>query len=186
MVEFITLQTERLILRDHRLDDLTTHHQLLSDASAMYYLPDLMTSSTEESRVNLIRCIVDIHNPDRSKYFLRMELQSTKEHIGEIGYTVTEATPIGKLVNLGYFIYPRYWNNGYVTEAVKEILRFAFEENEVYRIATGCLKENIGSERVMQKCGLIKEAEYKELIWHDGRLKDRVEYRLLREEWLRH
>jgi RimJ/RimL family protein N-acetyltransferase len=29
----------------------------------------------------------------------------------------------------------------------------------------------------------IKEAERKAYVWHDGRLKDRVEYRLLRAEW---
>jgi ribosomal-protein-alanine N-acetyltransferase len=35
----------------------------------------------------------------------------------------------------------------------------------------------------MQKNGLIKEAEYKEYILHEGKLKDRVEYRLLKNEW---
>jgi len=30
---------------------------------------------------------------------------------------------------------------------------------------------------------LLKEAEYKSFIWHDGRMKDRVEYRMLRDEW---
>lgn len=44
---------------------------------------------------------------------------------------------------------------------------------------TGCLAENIGSERVMQKCGLIKEAEHIDYEWHDGKMKTRLEYRLL-------
>jgi ribosomal-protein-alanine N-acetyltransferase len=35
----------------------------------------------------------------------------------------------------------------------------------------------------MQKCGFIKDAERKAYVWHDGRLKDRVEYKLLRDEW---
>jgi ribosomal-protein-alanine N-acetyltransferase len=91
---------------------------------------------------------------------------------------------LGKLVGVGYFIRNAYWGQGYTTEAFQEVIRFAFQEDGVYRIACGCLKENTASERVMQKCGLIKEAEFKEYQWHDGKLKDRVEYRLLRSEWL--
>ena len=62
-------------------------------------------------------------------------------------------------------------------------MKYAFEESGVCRIVTGCLKENKGSERVMQKCGMIKEADLKKIQWHEGRMKDRVEYRLLKEEW---
>ena len=42
---------------------------------------------------------------------------------------------------------------------------------------------DIGSERVMQKSGLIKEAEHIDYEWHDDRMKTRLEYRLLKAEW---
>jgi len=87
------------------------------------------------------------------------------------------------LVEVGYFILPEFHGKGYITEALKEVIKFAFEDNGVYRISTGCLSENRASEKVMQKCGLIKEAEYKSYIRHDGQMKDRVEYRLLLDEW---
>ena len=70
-----------------------------------------------------------------------------------------------------------------MAEALRRLLAFAFEEDGVYRFSTGCLTENRGSERVMQKCGLIKEAEKPDWTWHGGKLKTRVEYRLLRKEW---
>ena len=72
---------------------------------------------------------------------------------------------------------------GYVTEAFKKVLEYAFTENDVYRVTTGCLAENIGSEKVMIKCGLIKEAEHLDWEWHDGKMKTRLEYRLLKNEW---
>lgn len=59
-----------------------------------------------------------------------------------------------KTVHLGYFTYPKFWGNGYVTEALHKVLEYAFTQNDVYRVTTGCLAENIGSERVMQKNGL--------------------------------
>jgi len=179
----IKLLTDRLVLRDHTIEDLETHHELLSNNTVMRYLQDIKTNSIEESKQNLQNCIDDSLSKDRKFYFLRIENKDTKEFIGEIGYTVLQDTPYGKLVHLGYFIFEKYWNKGFVTEAVKRIIEFAFLENNVYRIHTGCFKENISSERVMQKCGFTKEADFKEYTFHEGKLKDRVEYRLLKSEW---
>ncbi len=179
----IRLTTSRLLLRDHTPDDLETHHQLFSDARIMWYLQDLMTHSLAESRENLLLAIDQIDQPARKYYFLRIEDRLTNAHIGEIGYTVNAFSPLGKLVGVGYFIRDTYWGHGYTAEALQELIRFAFEDDNVYRISCGCLKENAPSERVMQKCGLIKEAEFKQYQWHDGKLKDRVEYRLLSSEW---
>lgn len=185
MGEFITLETQRMRLRDHTLEDLKTHHALLSDDRTMYYLQDIKTNSMEESTDNLMECIESQKSNNRRQYFLRMEEKENANHIGEIGYTVTDFTPAGKLVHMGYFIYPSYWNKGYTTEAVKRLLKFAFMENGVYRVTTGCMKENEGSEQVMIKCGMVKEAHLKNAQWHDGGMKDRVLYRMLREEYLK-
>jgi ribosomal-protein-alanine N-acetyltransferase len=178
----IYLCTERLIIRNHVVDDLMSHHELLSDKISMKYLPEIKTNNIEESKINLLRAIGEIKNINRKLYFFRIELKETKEFIGEIGYTVEKETSIGKTVDLGYFIKEKHWGKGYTTEALKRIIEFAFENN-VYRIATGCLKENIGSEKVMMKCGMIKEAELKEYQLHENKLKDRVLYRLLKNEW---
>ncbi|MDK2809154.1 MAG: [ribosomal protein S5]-alanine N-acetyltransferase [Clostridiales bacterium] len=179
----VYLQTERTVIRDYYEEDLNTHHALFSDKTAMYYLQDIATKTMEESRRNLQDAINEVKNVNRKFYFLRIEEKATNEHIGEIGYTVTEFTPLGKLVGMGYFIRPKFWSRGYTTEALGELMRFAFEENDVFRISCGCIKDNIGSEKVMIKSGMIKEADFKSLVWHDGKLKDRVEYRLLKTEW---
>jgi ribosomal-protein-alanine N-acetyltransferase len=104
----IQLYTERLIIRDHVLDDLTGHHELLSDEKSMRYLPDIKTKNLNESRENLIKSIDGANSEDRKLYFFRMEDKNTKEYIGEIGYTVTKETPFGKIVGMGYFIKEKY------------------------------------------------------------------------------
>lgn len=179
----IHIETKRLIMRDHVPGDLETHHSLFSHPKTMHYLQDIMTHSLLESAENLTASMENLDSPKRVYYFLRMEEKLTGQHIGEIGYTVDTFTALGKLVGVGYFIRPEFWGKGYTAEGLKELLRFAFEENGVYRVSCGCLKENSASERVMIKCGLIKEAEHKEYQWHEDRLKDRLEYRLLRREW---
>ncbi len=179
----IRLYTDRLLIRDHTESDLATHHELLSDRKVMRFMQDIQTDSIEESELNLKMAIDQTECSDRKYYFFRIEDKFTNEHIGEIGYTVLDFTPVGKIVEVGYFIRDKYWGMGYTKEAFEEVIRFAFEENDVCRILCGCLKENTASEKVMQKCGMIKEAEFKECQWHDGKLKDRVAYRLLRSEW---
>lgn len=179
----IYLETERLILRDYREDDFDEYFRLKTDEKTMYYLQDIQLFSKEEADEDFQMVQEDMKKLDRKFYFLHMELKESHEQVGSVGYTVTDNTPAGKLVHAGYFTYPKFWGNGYTTEALKKVLEFAFTEHDVYRVTTGCLTENVGSERVMQKCGLIKEAEHVDYEWHDGKMKTRLEYRLLKQEW---
>ena len=181
----IILETDRLVLRDYTEQHFEEYCKLKMDAKTMYYLQDIQLHSLEEAKSDFNYVLNDIKAPERKFYFLHMELRDTHEQVGSIGYTVVSNTPLGKLVHLGYFTYPKFWGNGYTSEALKKVLEYAFTENDVYRITTGCLAENKGSERVMQKNGLIKEAEHIDYEWHDGKMKTRLEYRLLKKEWER-
>ncbi len=178
------LETSRLILRDYEESDKAAYFKLKSDSKTMYYLQDIQLFSEKESDLDFANVLEDQKSKDRKFYFFHMELKDSHEQVGSVGYTVNADTPVGKLVGAGYFTFPKFWNHGYMTEAFRRVLQFAFLENNVYRITTGCLVENVGSERVMQKCGLIKEAEHVDWEWHDGKMKTRVEYRLLKSEWM--
>jgi ribosomal-protein-alanine N-acetyltransferase len=184
MTNSICLVTKRLRIRDPQIFDLPGWHKMMSDAETMYYLADIMTHSEDENLAGLKAAITDAHNRDRVKYFFAIETINSGVFIGSAGYTVKTVTPLGKVVEAGYFILPDFWRNGYATEALKDIIRFAFEEDGVFRIETGCYSENKASERVMRKCGMVKEAEYKQCVWHDGKMKDRVSYRLLKTEYV--
>lgn len=179
----IQIYTERLIIREPRLDDSEQLHKLMSDLDTMYYLQDISTKNIEETRSNLLETISQINKEDRIRYFFSIENKVNHNFIGNVGYTVDSFTSKGKFVGLGYFILPEFHNKGYMTEAVRAVIKHAFIENDVYRISTGCIKDNKASENVMQKCGFIKEAEYKEYVYHDGRYKDRVEYRMLKSDY---
>lgn len=176
------METDRLILRDYTKHDVEMYFKLKNDDKVMYYLQDIKLWSINEAEKDFENVLADMVSENRKYYFFHVELKTTHEQIGSVGYTVTDNTPVGKMVHLGYFSYPKYWNHGYVTEAVKRVLKFAFSENDVYRVTTGCLLENDGSEKVMKKCGLIKEAEHIDNEWFDGKMKTRVEYRMLKGE----
>lgn len=179
----IYLETERLILRDYTENDVEEYSRLMADDQVMYYLQDIQHHSREESEEDFRNILLDMREKDRQRYFLHIQKKDTGEQIGSIGYTVTDTTPAGKLVHLGYFTYPKYWGCDYVTEALEKVMEFAFSQDGVYRITTGCLRENRGSERVMQKCEMIREAELVDYEWHDGKMKTRMEYRMLKSDW---
>ncbi len=179
----IYLETDRLILRDYTSDDLDAYYRLKTDDQTMYYMQDIRLDSMDQARQELADVIADMSQKNRKFYFLHMELKESHEQVGSIGYTVVGDTPVGKIVHMGYFTYPKFWGNGYTSEALSKVLEYAFTQDNVYRVTTGCLAENKGSERVMQKNGMIKEAEHKDFEWHDGKMKDRLEYRLLKHEW---
>lgn len=176
----VVLKTERLVISDHAHEDLEPMHRLLSDPDAMYYLPEIKTNTLEESSENLNTSIAENGLADRKKYFFKIIDRHSNQYIGEIGFTVILDTPAGRIGNLGYFILPEYWGKGIVTEAAHTVIRFAFEEAGVIKIETGCLKENKPSEKVMIKLGMVKEADFRMHVWHDGCLKDRVEYGLVK------
>ena len=179
----IKLETERLCLRDYIETDFEAYYKLKTDDQTMYYMQDIRFDDRELARSEFEDVLADMESDHRKYYFLHMELKDTHEQVGSIGYTMVDDTPVGKIVHLGYFTYPKFWGNGYTSEALNKVLEFAFTRDNVYRVTTGCLKENIGSERVMQKNGMIKEAEHVDYEWHDGQMKTRLEYRLLKKEW---
>jgi len=176
----ISFETQRLIIREPQISDWEFWFKIKTDESVMYYMDDLTLFSKDEAMTDLKRAIEDIANPERSMYFFVVVLKETGEAIGSVGYTVEQFLPVGKTVHMGYFMFTDYHSQGYMTEAVKRVMQFAFEENNVYRINTGCLVENRASEKVMIKSGMTKESFRKAFTWHDGEMKDRINYGILK------
>ena len=46
------------------------------------------------------------------------------------------------------------WNMGYTTEATLAMMNYVRENHNAHRFTAECAVENIGSARVMEKCGL--------------------------------
>ncbi|MCL2299337.1 MAG: GNAT family N-acetyltransferase [Firmicutes bacterium] len=179
----IQLQTERLCIRDYTSDDFNSYFALYSNKKVVYYYPDGYLKTIDEAKKQFDDVLNEIDKAGRQNYYLCVRGRKDDSYIGEIGYSTIENTPLGKLVGVGYFLLPAYWANGYATEAFQAVMRFAFEDDQVFRMKAGCLKENVGSEKVMIKCGMIKEADFKCSTLHDGQMKDSVAYRLLKSEW---
>lgn len=84
---------------------------------------------------------------------------------------------------MGYRIYkPANWGKGYMSEAVSLLVAFLFETKPVDRIQATALPENVGSQRVLEKCGFQFEGVLRKAIFHQGRSQDLHLYSILRDE----
>ena len=56
---------------------------------------------------------------------------------------------------INYGLDNRYFNNGYMSEALKLVLNYLLDEVKIKRIECGCVVENIASKKVMEKNNMI-------------------------------
>lgn len=179
----IRIETDRLILREYEWSDLHRHHTLISDADIMYYIQDVYSRSLPESRENLRQALLSMRQTPRTQVFLVIETKQG-DYVGGIGYTVTEQSPAGKRAEIGYFTYPVFQGRGYVSEAFRALMRYAFCEDGVYKISGTCVTDNMRSARVMERCGMRAEGIRRDHDWHVDSLKSRSYYGLLKQEWI--
>lgn len=94
-------------------------------------------------------------HPDKREFYavwLMLLKKEENRHIGDLSFKgITE----DGIVEIGYGIKPGYEGNGYMTEAVSALVKWAFERPEVSRVEAEAKESNIASIRVLTKAGFI-------------------------------
>jgi RimJ/RimL family protein N-acetyltransferase len=91
---------------------------------------------------------------------------------------------VGVQAEIGWCIDPAVEGNGYATEAVRELIRVAFEELGLRRLVAHCFAANVASWRLMERVGMRREVHtVKESLHRSGEWMDGMSYGLLAEEW---
>ena len=70
-----------------------------------------------------------------------------------------------KIVEVGYFVNPNYRNNGYATTALKLLSDWAFT-NKVKSITAKTAKENLASQKVLEKNGFVVDKKTKNEVFY--------------------
>ncbi len=174
------LETERLFLRDILESDFEALHEYGSDPQVVRFMP--WGPNTEQDTREFIRkqSAAQKENP-RTEYTLALVPKAEKRLIGTCSIRI--ASPVHNQAEIGYATNRKYWNLGYVTEAVRRIIRFGFEELGMHRIFATCDPENTGSYRVMEKNGMQREGLLRENMQIHGRWRNSYLYSILEEEY---
>lgn len=155
----VRLQTERLILRRFTVEDApAVYANWASDPEVTRYLTWPVHASAEVTGQLMALWTGEYEAP--GTYNWALELKSTGELIGSLAVVrVNEA--IGE-AELGYCMGRRWWGRGLMPEAVREALRFLFDEVGFNRVCAGHDVENAKSGRVMQKAGMRFEGVHRQ------------------------
>ncbi len=143
------METERLILRRWAETDAEDLYRYAKDPEVGYPAGWKAHRNEEESRW-IIRNV--LNGPE----CYALCLKETGKPVGSIELKLngsTDMTEKDDECELGYWLGKPYWGQGIMPEAVREILRYGFEDLGMKRIWAGYYDGNLKSKRVQEKCG---------------------------------
>ena len=103
-------------------------------------------------------------------------------HIGNIG--LHDLDWKNRNAQLGVVIGEKaYWGLGYGTDAIKALLRFAFDEMNLHRVQLRVFEFNERAIRCYRRCGFREEGRLRQELYRGGAYHDVLLMGILREEF---
>ncbi|HXK33167.1 MAG TPA: GNAT family protein [Dehalococcoidia bacterium] len=168
-------------LRAPEMGDLERNHRWINDRDVTQYLvmryPISLAAEEAWMRERTARPL------SYDNVFFAIE---TKDgvHIGNINFFNTSAED--RKTELGIMIGEKaYWSNGYGSDALRLMLRFAFEEMNLNRVQLDVYAENARARAAYRKVGFVEEGTRRRARYQQGAYQDVVVMAVLRDEWAR-
>lgn len=172
------IETERLILRPFTMADVDKmYSNWASDPEVTKYL----TWPAHENR-GITQWVLNdwiSHYGEDDYYQWAIEFEG--EPIGSIA--VVSHNDRTESVEIGYCIGTNWWHRGIVTEALKGVIRFFFDEVGVNRVEARHDPRNPHSGAVMKKCGMQFEGTLRQSGRNNQGICDESYYGILRSEY---
>jgi RimJ/RimL family protein N-acetyltransferase len=171
----VTLETERLLLREFTADDVDLIVELDADPEVRRYV-DRPEPTTWEQAAEGISRFHDFYAQSSGFGFWAAHEKATGAFIGWFHFHPSRED--SHETALGYRLKRAYWGRGYATEGSRALIRRGFEQLGVQTVIATALEDNAASRRVMEKAGLrlVGGYEYKPGM-------PAVKYALTRDEW---
>ena len=180
-MKFIELESERLIYRKFRHEDLSIYLDWCSNLENNKYKEGEPSQGSDI--IDWFNTTVNKSDEDEyTSFHYAVEIKTNKALIGEVFLFNLPDNP-----EVGWDIHRDYWQQGYGTEMGNTIIKFGFEILNLRRIISGCNAKNIGSFRIMEKVGMRREGHFIQAQKGNSALNhewcDRYQYAILYEEW---
>lgn len=173
----VELYTRRLKLRLINLNDLDSIHALLSLPETDKFNALGIPKNSQETN-SIIEPWISENQLDKLKnYTFAIERKSDGEFIGLFGLKIGNKNY--NRAEVWYKIHADFWGNGYATESLQTIIHFGFETLKLHRIEAGCAVDNIGSVKVLEKSGMIREGRGRQVLPLKSGWSDNFDYSIL-------
>lgn len=133
-----------------------------------------------------------------SKFLLKQYLENAQQDIYEakqLRLLITESKndlPIGLIdlfdyepkhrrAGIGILIHPEYENKGYASEALKQLVHYAFTHIDIHQLYANITEDNVKSIALFEKFNFKKVGVKKDWIYINGTYKNELLYQLIHE-----
>jgi len=171
------LETARLRLRPLCHDDAADIFQYAGDPRVTEFLPWQPHKSLDDTHKFIETTLNHQEWPDLAPWGI--EHKADEKIIGACGFHHWHLEHAR--AELGYVLAHRYWGNGYMTEAVRAVISYGFDEMLLNRIEALCRVPNVASARVLEKSGLKFEGVLQQYMFANGAYHDYKIYGILRD-----
>jgi ribosomal-protein-alanine N-acetyltransferase len=172
---FPTIETERLLLRRITNDDVKEIFELRSNPETMKYIPRPLVKTTEDALEHI--AMIEDKIVTNIGINWGISLKDNPKLLGIIGYYRMQ--PENYRAEIGYMLLPEFHGKGIIPEAVNRLIQYGFDDLQLHSIEAVIDPDNLASEKVLKKCGFVKEAHLKESDFWEGKFLDKVIYSLL-------
>jgi ribosomal-protein-alanine N-acetyltransferase len=176
---FPVLTTDRLLLREFSPDDVPAVFEMLRRPDINEWLETDPLQSIQEAETRVRNRLSLFENDWGFRWAITLQ-ENQARVIGSCGYFgVRRGMPT---VELGFELHPDYWRKGLMTEALQAVIKFSFGPQDllaVHRIEALVAPGNIGSIRLLEKLGFVKEGLRREFGFWKGRYQDVFLFALL-------
>ncbi|MEM7098996.1 MAG: GNAT family N-acetyltransferase [Pseudomonadota bacterium] len=143
------LETDRLLIRYFRDEDLSRYAPIAKDPEVMKFLGGPQTDKEIEHYVNEM---VELSKQGLGRFVVT--LKDTEELIGFCGYR-----PAGAYVDFGYRYARHTWGQGFGLEAALAVREYGVTVLALDNIEAGAATENIASIKILEQLGFRHREE---------------------------
>ncbi|MCM3742571.1 GNAT family N-acetyltransferase [Sporosarcina luteola] len=175
------LRSERVILREMEENDWIDVHKYASQEKVCQYQP-WGPNSEQESNDFVKQVLKDAGKDPRIRFVFAVIVKESGKMVGAGEINIRDFS--NRVGEIAYIMNPQYWGKGFATEVAKLLIAHGFSDFHLHRIFATCDPRNIGSLKVLEKVGMIKEGRLREdLLIKDG-WRDSLLYSILEQEWV--
>ncbi len=176
--QFPVLETERLVLRQLRYEDGPDIQGYFTAELARFY--DWWPRTIAEGR-GFVRFFKTGYEEEQSIRW-GITLKPHDKVIGTCGFSDFDHF---SRAELGYELSTEHWHKGIMSEALKALIPFGFNEIEMHRIQASVFPENTASIHLLEKFGFQKEGILRQYTYikHRDMWEDCLVMALLKSEY---
>ncbi|OPA75325.1 GNAT family N-acetyltransferase [Paenibacillus selenitireducens] len=181
MSNYPVLETERLILRQLRIEDTDDlYHYFSKDEVTKFY--DLQ-SFTDPKQAEAL-----IHNWNEKFETQRgirwgITFKPSDRIIGTCGFHNWSKKHFK--AEIGYELTPEYWREGIMTEVLHSVIKYGFQELGLNRIEALIDSDNISSRKVLEKSRFNYEGLLKDYFYEKESFVDAAIFSIIKTDYLK-